>query len=304
MVNLRNNIAKIIGVTAPNTLPYVEYRLLESTAEDGYTRQLIEYDSNGDKVSAFLLIPTKLEKNPAVLINHQHNREHHLGKSEVCGLAGDPLQAFGPELAKMGFVVLAPDSICFEKRRKDPRVEGFDFWQHFNEMCYRIVNGDCLMKKVLDDAVNGITLLLSLPYVDKERIGTLGHSMGGNTVLFLSALDERISFSCASGSACTYENRMTNNVGIEMASVIPGFHSKYDIYDLVSCIAPRRLLIVSAEDDKYSKDASYIVEKAKPAYVEFNALQNLYHKRYTGGHALTKERFDFIVEWLDTNSKV
>lgn len=42
---------------------------------------------------------------------------------------------------------------------------------------------------------------------------------------------KRISFSCASGSACTYKNRMKNDVGIEMASVIPNFHSKYDIMD-------------------------------------------------------------------------
>ena len=212
------------------------------------------------------------------------------------------MQAFGPELAKKGVVVLAPDSICFEDRRKDTTVEGFDFWQHFDEMCYRILKGNYLMKKVLNDAMNGITLLSGLNYVDNKRIGTLGHSYGGNTVLFLSALDERIAFSCASGSACTFENRMLNNVGIEMASVIPNFHEKYDIYDLVSCIAPRRLLIVSGDDDKYSKDASYIVEKASPTYLELNALHNLQHKRYPGGHALTKERFAYIINWLVANS--
>lgn len=302
MEDLKSEIAHAIGVMTTDTLPNVEYRILESTKENGYTRHLIAYDSQGDKVTAFLLLPDILDKNPAILINHQHNREHHLGKSEVCGLAGDPWQAFGPELAKNGFVVLAPDSICFEERRKDPLVEGFDFWQHFNEMCYRIIKGEYLMKKVLEDAMNGITLLTNLSYVDNKRIGTLGHSYGGNTVLFLSALDERISFSCASGSACTYENRMKNDVGIEMASVIPNFHGKYDIYDLVSCIAPRRLLILSAEDDKYSKDASYIVEKAGPAYQELNAVQNLQHKRYTGGHALTKERYDFMVEWIKANA--
>lgn len=301
MINLRNDIAATIGITIPNAVTYVEYKLLESTKEDGYTRRLIEYDSYGDKVTAFLLLPDILDHNPAILINHQHNREHHIGKSEVCGLVGNPLQAFGPELVKRGFVVLAPDSICFEERRRDPLVEGFDFWQHFNEMCYRIVNGNYLMKKVLVDAMNGITLLSGLSYVDNKRIGTLGHSMGGNTVLFLSALDERIAFNCASGSACTYENRMRNNVGIEMASVIPNFHGKYDIYDLVACIAPRRLLIVSAEDDKYSKDAPYIVERAGSAYLELGVLQNLYHKRYQGGHELTKERFDYIIEWLDSN---
>ena len=298
MLNLRNEIAETIGVIVPDTIPQAGYRLLESAKEEGYARQYIEYDSYGDKVTAFLLLPDKRDNHPAILINHQHNREHHLGKSEVCGLAGNPLQAFGHELAKRGFVVLAPDSICFEERRKDPLIEGFDFWQHFDEMCYRIIKGDYLMKKVLDDAINGITLLSNLTYVDKKRIGTLGHSYGGNTVLFLSALDERIAFSCASGSACTYENRMKNNVGIEMASVIPNFHGKYDIDDLVSCIAPRRLLIVS------SRDASYIVEKASPAYLELKALQNLQHKRYSGGHALTKERFDFIIDWLCSNAKI
>lgn len=303
MINLRNAIADVIGITAPNGAADIEYKVLESTEEDGYTRQLIEYDSNGDKVSAFLLLPEILENNPAILINHQHNREHHLGKSEVCGLAGNPLQAFGPELARRGFVVLVPDSICFESRRKDASVEGFDFWQHFDEMCYRILRGEYLMKKVLEDAMCGITLLSNLPFVDKKRVGTLGHSYGGNTVLFLAAMDERIAFSCASGSACTYENRMKNGVGIEMASVIPGFHGKYDLDDLVACIAPRKLLIVSSEEDKYSKDAPYIVEKAGKAYRDQGAIENLCHSRYPGGHAMTQERYDCIVEWLDVNGR-
>ncbi len=303
-MDLRNEIATTLGIKLSDFFPNIEYKILESTQEECYTRQLIEYDSYGDKVSAFLLLPQILDNNPAILINHQHNREHHLGKSEVCGLAGNPLQAFGLELVKKGFVVLAPDSICFEDRRKDPSVEGFDFWQHFDEMCYRILRGDYLMKKVIDDAMNGITLLSNLEFVDNTRIGTLGHSYGGNTVLFLSALDERISFSCASGSACTYENRMLNGVGIEMASVIPNFHGKYDIYDLVSCIAPRLLLIISSDDDKYSKDAQYIVEKASSAYNHFNALNNLQHKRYKGNHALTKERFDDIIKWIDINGKM
>ena len=303
MTNLRNAIADAIGITVPNGTADIEYKVLESTVQDGYTRQLIEYVSNGDKVSAFLLLPEVLENNPAILINHQHNREHHLGKSEVCGLAGNPLQAFGPELARRGFVVLAPDSICFESRRKDTSVEGFDFWQHFDEMCYRILRGEYLMKKVLEDAMCGISLLSNLSFVDKERIGTLGHSYGGNTVLFLAALYERIGFACASGSACTYENRMKNGTGIEMASVIPNFHGKYDIDDLVACIAPRKLLIVSAENDKYSKDAPYIVEKAGEAYKELGAMENLCHSRYPGGHAMTQERYDQIIEWLDAVAK-
>ena len=302
MTNLRNEIAELIGISVSCGTTAVNYDVLESIREDGYTRQLISYESAGDKVSAFFLLPDTLKNNPAVLINHQHNREHHLGKSEVCGLAGNPLQAFGSELARKGFVVLAPDSICFEERRKDPTVEGFDFGQHFQEMCYRVITGEFLMKRVLTDAMNGVSLLTSLPFVDADRIGTLGHSYGGNTVLFLSALDERISFACASGSACSFEYRMKHGTGIEMASVIPNFHGKYDIDDLVALTAPRKLLIVSSDEDKYSMDAPEIVEKAGKTYAGLGVAQNLNHKRYSGGHGLTKERFRDIIEWIVLNA--
>ena len=110
-MELRNEIAKVIGIGTPDVMSTVKYRVLEVVQEENFTRQLIEFDSFGDKIKAFLLLPEILNNNPAILINHQHNREHHLGKSEVCGLAGNPLQAFGPVLAKKGFVVLAPDSI-------------------------------------------------------------------------------------------------------------------------------------------------------------------------------------------------
>ena len=88
MADLRTDIARIIGITVPNEIANVVYKILESVKEDGYTRQLIEYDSDGDKVSAYLLLPEILENNPAILINHQHNREHHLGKSEVLWFGG------------------------------------------------------------------------------------------------------------------------------------------------------------------------------------------------------------------------
>ena len=298
MTTLRNEIAELIGLSLPWEATGVTYEVLDSVKEEGYTRQLISYLSDGDKVSAFLLLPDKLGNNPAILINHQHNREHHLGKSEVCGIAGNPLQAFGPALDKQGFVVLAPDSICFEARREDPTVEGFDFGQHFQEMCYRVITGEFLMKKVLTDAMNGISLLAGLPFVDTDRIGTMGHSYGGNTTLFLTALDERISFACASGSACTFEYRMKHGTGIEMASVIPNFHGKYDIDDLVKLTAPRKLLLVSSDEDKYSMDAPEIVKKADKRYEELGVPQNLEHKRYPGGHALTEERFKDIIDWV------
>ena len=205
------------------------------------------------------------------------------------------------------FKVLVPDIICFEERRKyanglEPLENDKDFWNHLNEMCYRVLSGDLLMRKILEDTMNAITLLSEIPGVDKNRIGTLGHSMGGNTVQFLAAMDKRISFACASGSACSYKNKMEHNVGMELSIVVPNLYRKYDIQDLLACIAPRRLLIVSADDDKYSRDASDVVDEARKTYSQMNAEGNITHVRYQGGHALTQERFDYIVNWMITNT--
>ena len=47
------------------------------------------------------------------------------------------------------------------------------------------------MRKVLDDVALAVSLLAAHPQVDREHIGTLGHSYGGDTVLFHAALEGR-----------------------------------------------------------------------------------------------------------------
>ncbi len=298
---LRRQISEFLGFAIPETpVPFVTH---DSVAEETYTRTLISYTGQeGDPIPAFLLLPQGPGPFAAVLVHHQHHGQRHLGKSEVCGLAGDPLQAFGPALARRGLAVLAPDSICFEDRRKNrsgmEADEVADVEQHYNEMCYRLLAGDTLMRKVLDDSARGISLLRAHPLIDPARIGLMGHSYGGNTVLFHAALDERIRFACSSGAACSYQHKMAHQTGIEMAEVIPGFAARYDIEDLVTCIAPRRALLVSATDDKSSQDADRIIAIAQETYAALDIAKHLEHKRYQGGHALTRQRFDHIVRWL------
>lgn len=280
----------------------VNYTVLSESDLGKYREQLIHFNGEaGDSIPAYLLIPNGEGPFPAVQIHHQHAGERHFGKSEVVGRVGDQFQAFGLALANQGFVVLSADSICFEDRRfnqKGTEPCDKDWEQHFNEMTYRLVRGDTLMRKVLSDASFGISLLTHLPFVQKERVGVLGHSYGGNTALFQSALDDRISFTCTSGAVCSYKNKMQNQTSFEFALAIPGFVEKFDFDDLLSAIAPRRVLVVSANDDKYSKDADVIVTHAQPAFDVLNVPSSLVHKRYNGGHSLDAERFEFIVNWV------
>jgi len=299
--SLRHQISDFLGFRIPESIaPFTTHELVE---EPSYRRARISYAGDeGDPIPALLWLPDRTVPSAAVLIHHQHNSQRHFGKSEVAGLVGDPLQAFGPALARRGIAVLAPDSICFEDRRRNrsgAEPDGVaDVDQHYNEMCYRLVRGDTLMRKVLDDSARGISLLCEHPLIDSERIGMMGHSYGGNTVLFHAALDERIRFACSSGAACTYRHKLAQQYGIEMAEVIPGFAARFDIQDLVMCIAPRRVLVVSATDDAASQDADAIVTAARPAWAALGAAERLEHARYHGTHAITQERFDAIVDWL------
>ncbi|MCO5206398.1 MAG: acetylxylan esterase [Anaerolineae bacterium] len=293
---LRQQIADFLGFTVPQQpVPFVVH---SAEMERGYSRSFITYTGDeGDAIAAYLLLPEGSGPFSAVVAHHQHNGERHLGKSEVCGLVGDPLQAFGPKLAQRGIAVLAPDSICFEDRRKNVRgveVNSADTMQHFNELCYRLLRGDTLMRKVLDDSARAVSMLLQHPAIDASRIGILGHSYGGNTVLFHAALDERIRFACSSGAACSYAYKMAHGYGIEMAEVIPDFATRFDIVDLVTCFAPRPALIVSATDDWASADAEQIVALVRAV----GAGDQLDHLQFAGDHPLTQTRFDAIVAWV------
>jgi dienelactone hydrolase len=298
---LRSDIADFLGFAPGRVSPTLQ--TIETVAEEGYRRLLVRYGApDGDEIPAYLFIPYTTGPFPAVIVHHQHNGERFLGKSEICGLAGDPLQAFAPALATREIAVLAPDSLCFEDRRRQRSGRapepGADWLQHYNEMAYRLLSGDLLMRKVLADSALAVAVLASCEFVDQARIGMLGHSYGGNTVLFHAALDERIRFACSSGAASSYAGKMASDTGIEQAEVIPGFAKRWDIHHLVACIAPRPLLLVSATDDPYSCDAPAVEARGRWAYSAMGADAALEHLRFTGGHALTRERFEHIVAWI------
>ncbi|MCD9025300.1 dienelactone hydrolase family protein [Cohnella silvisoli] len=149
-----------------------------------------------DLVSAYLLIPTGFSQKrfPAVLALHQTAA---CGKDEVVGMKGDHELAYGLELAERGFVVLAPDILTagdrifpgYEAFQTSPFEEKYPDWS--------------MIGKMLCDHRHGVQLLSGLEYVDAERIGAIGHSLGGYNAFFLSAFEPRIR---ATVSSCGFSS--------------------------------------------------------------------------------------------------
>jgi dienelactone hydrolase len=306
--SLRTDLREFLALGTEPPVPHLE--VLDVTRADGYSRQSIRYENDqGEPIEAFFFEPLGARLAGAVVVLHQHNSEWHIGKSEVAGLAGDPLQAFGPALARRGVCVLAPDAVGFESRRGPagawlnlappaprPSFTAEGWVQYYNHAMHRLVRGELLMTQVLRDAARAVGVLSRL--TETTHVGVAGHSYGGAAALFAAAVDPRIGFACSSGAVCSYRKKLASGIGLDMALVIPGFARRFDFDTLMQCIAPRSLLVVSSENDPYAADAAELVAGVRPSYLEAGRAAGLRHVHSGTGHALDPERSDAIIEWL------
>lgn len=272
----------------------VEFQRGEVEELDGFVRERIEYRGlEDDPIPAFLFTPKGRDTLGGVVVFHQHNGEFHFGKSEVAGDVGDAFQAFGPALARRGVAALAPDSITFEDRRGPVRgvePDYYDWLQHYSAMSYRLLDGDLLMRKCLDDAQRALSVLLQASGIDERLVGVAGHSYGGYTALYHAALDSRCRFACISGAVCSFGTRRREGTGITLFEAVPGLAREIDTHHVLSAIGPRPTMVVSGTGDKYSRDADQVAAKAGGNFIT--------EIRVERGHALDQERFDAIVEWI------
>ena len=111
----RERLCALLGPVA--TAGPLDAEVHDEVACDGYVRRLVSYNVPAGRASAFVCVPDGLtQPAPVVFCHHQHAGEFDLGKSEVCGLRGDPDQAYAAELAQRGFTSLpeaSPDRVGF-----------------------------------------------------------------------------------------------------------------------------------------------------------------------------------------------
>lgn len=291
MTDFATTLRERIGLADP--VP-VEFQRGHAEEADGFVRERIEYQGlEDDLIPAFLFTPTGRDTLGGVVVFHQHNGEFHFGKSEVAGEVGDAFQAFGPALARRGLAVLAPDALTFEDRRgtvQGVEPDYYDWLRHYSAMSYRLLDGDLLMRKCLDDAQRALGVLLQASGIDQRLVGVAGHSYGGYTALYHAAIDPRCRFACISGAVCSFGTRRREGTGITLFEAVPGLAREIDTHDVLSAIGPRPTMVVSGTGDKYSRDADQVVARVAGDFIT--------ELRVDRGHALDQERFDAIVEWI------
>jgi hypothetical protein len=140
-----------------------------------YVRRLISYASEPEsRVPAYLLIPKDVLKGerkiPAVLC--LHGTDNVLGHGTVVGLGKNANRAYATELAERGFVCLAPNYPLLAKYQPDLKKLGWE---------------SGTLKAVWDN-IRGLDYLESLPFVNANAMGAIGHSLGGHNTVYTAVL--------------------------------------------------------------------------------------------------------------------
>jgi dienelactone hydrolase len=194
--------------------------------------------SSENGASALLLVPPggRLEPTPAVICLHGYGSspEAMLGIERP----GDYTRSAGLELARKGYVVLAPrlagsaGTAVTDRARLDRLAT---------------LMGRSLIGLELCNLRSLVDWLLTRPEVDGDRIGVYGISQGGRTALFAAAIDTRIRAIACSGY---FNNRWNKMVGDENLSAISA-ESRQD--------TPLPYL-ATREDDKFNPRAAPLWE--------------------------------------------
>jgi hypothetical protein len=246
-----------------------------------------------DRLSAWLLLPLERQRKvPAVLCLHQTTP---IGKDEPAGLGNRLNLQYAVHLAERGYVTLAPD------------------YPHFGEDKFdldRSTYQSGSMKAIWNN-MRAIDLLTSLPEVDAERIGCIGHSLGGHNTMFTTVFDQRIKAAVSNCGFTSFPKYYGGKLkGWTSRTYMPRIASVYeskpekmpfDFTELVAAIAPRAFLASSpVGDDNFEvSGVKDCIAAAQPVYELLEAKEKLAANYPNCKHDFPPEIRKVAYEWLD-----
>lgn len=289
--------------------PALDLQVHEEVVVDGqYRRKLISYAVEADeRAHAYLGIPLDLsEKAPAIVALHGTYAQ---GKKRAAGLVDNPDKAYLDHLCRRGYVVIAPEH--FVSGHRIPSAGAYD-----TAAFYRKHPDWTAVGKFTYEHSIAIDVLQTLDQVDGERIGALGHSLGGHGTFFLAAYDERIKASACNCGASFFRH----NPRVEAWSrdhwyvyfkplrerLLNGEMPPIDFHEIISLIAPRAYLDVSGMNDGHvptQRQRVLMLMKVMEVYELEQAPQNFAFYVHGRGHSVAHESRQLIYGWMDTHLK-
>lgn len=174
-------------------------------------------------------------------------------------------KGFGAELARKGYVTIT--TVVSQHQVYEP--------------------GRTLMGERLWDLMRCVSYLVSLPQVDKSRIGCGGLSLGGEMAMWLAAIDTRIAAADSSGFLTVMDQMEKNHC---MCWKFDGLRELVDYADIYALIAPRPLECQNGRREGVNAFTPALAEKAmaeiRPIYAAFDRAGNATLDIHDGAHEI------------------
>lgn len=276
----------------------LDVEIVEQRDQGSYVMQRIRYTSQpSDRVPAWLMLPkNRTEPGPAMLCLHQ---TIGIGKDEPAGLGGSENLHYAQELAERGYVTIVPDYPSFGEYAYDFQAAGHT--QHY-------VSGT--MKAIWNN-MRAVDLLQALPNVDPDRIGCIGHSLGGHNSLYTAVFDQRLQAVVTSCGFNAFHHYYEGNLaGWTSDRYMPRIRDMYnndpdqvpfDFYEVLAAIAPRAIFVnAPLGDSNFEVTGVKKVEAAiQPVFELYEANKKLAFQYPDTGHDFPPEVRRAAYEWLD-----
>lgn len=299
----RDKIISCLGIFPEKCELDLSIELVESHKE--YELYSLYHNVEKDeRIHSYLLKPTKnQDKYSAIVAIHQHAGEFHVGKSEVIGKTKNKMYSYGLDLCKRGYVVIVPDMLCFEERIADKYKKNIGDGAGYErfEFTSRITKGSSLQTKYLHDLSVAIDALETLSFVDTEKIGTIGHSLGGQEACWLTFYDSRIKVGVSSCGTSTMKAIYDEQINHNFAMYVPCLLEVCDMDEVIAEIAPKPFLMTSGINDGIFPMPG--IEQIKAAvekkYSELGYPELFKHIIFDGGHSFSDSEKEQAYAWLD-----
>ncbi len=279
----------------------LQVHVLEEVVEKAYRRQTITIDSgDGDRIPALLYIPNTAnsnQKRPGIVALHPTGAA---GKFIVDGSTERENRQYARELAERGYVVVAPDYITFG-----------DYEYNFETDKYQsgTMKGIVNHQRCLD-------LLQSMPEVDADRLGVIGHSLGGHNAIFLAVFDNRVKVIVSSCGWTPFHDYYEGKLaGWTSDRYMPLIREQYkldpdqvpfDFPELIAVLAPRPFLSISPLHDS-NFDVSGVrqgIQNARPVYELYQASEQLRLLTPDCAHNFPPELREAAYQFIDKELKL
>lgn len=253
--------------------PPLNVKIVGTIKKPGYRIKKLYYESLPNLyVPANLYIPDEISKPvPAILYVCGHARTQKVR-----------YQTHPRKFAQLGFVCLIIETIQWGEIMGDHWGCYARGWFHWYSRGYTPGGVELL------NAIRGLDLLCQMPEVDAEKLGVTGISGGGAQSWYIAAADERIKAAapvCGTGTVEAHIHQRTIDGHCDCMMPINTYLRDY--HDIGALIAPRPLLIASA-----NRDGLYSIESVRQVYHYVKNVYDLYQKsdnidlvEIQGGHS-------------------